>query len=300
MKRLIAFISTAQLLGLVAIPQSFANPTPTDSFSQTSSGPVDQTSFDSLDYGNDTFQETSEELAAIRRDFDGRSQAYTLDEAIAYAIANNPTIQAAYRSVQSKQWSAISDKRLWWPTASGAGPYGDVNIVPTWPTIGQRYTSTQGRAYTTVESTDGKTYLEKTNSNSYTIIDTFVPAVHGRWTFFDMPRGAVIKSSTEAAKAEELLFNMTVRDTVLAVQEGYFALYSEIKFLNGLELDYRENVDQLSQAEAKYSAAPTLINLNAVQQSKATLYAQLEQLIDMHVKLIQEGAKMARSMGLPI
>ena len=300
MKRLIAFISTAQLLGLVAIPQSFANPTPTDSFSQTSSGPVDQTSFDSLDYGNDTFQETSEELAAIRRDFDGRSQAYTLDEAIAFAIANNPTIQAAYRSVQSKQWSAISDKRLWWPTASGAGPYGDVNIVPTWPTIGQRYTSTQGRAYTTVESTDGKTYLEKTNSNSYTIIDTFVPAVHGRWTFFDMPRGAVIKSSTEAAKAEELLFNMTVRDTVLAVQEGYFALYSEIKFLNGLELDYRENVDQLSQAEAKYSAAPTLINLNAVQQSKATLYAQLEQLIDMHVKLIQEGAKMARAMGLPI
>jgi outer membrane protein TolC len=124
--------------------------------------------------------------------------------------------------------------------------------------------------------------------------------VHGRWTFFDMPRGAVIKSSTEAAKAEELLFNMTVRDTVLAVQEGYFALYSEIKFLNGLELDYRENVDQLSQAEAKYSAAPTLINLNAVQQSKATLYAQLEQLIDMHVKLIQEGANMARAMGLPI
>lgn len=303
MKRLIAFISAAQFLGLIAIPQSKANPAPASLISQATSGSINDASFDSLDYGNDTFQETSEELAAIRRDFNGRSQAYTLDEAIAYAIANNPTIQAAYRSVQSKQWSAISDKRLWWPTASGAGPYGDVNIVPTWPTIGQRYTSTEGRKYTTVtaaDSADGKAYVEKVDNKSYTIIDTFVPAVHGRWTFFDMPRGAVIKSSTEAAKAEELLFNMTVRDTVLAVQEGYFALYSEIKFLNGLELDYRENVDQLSQAEAKYSAAPTLINLNAVQQSKATLYAQLEQLIDMHVKLIQEGANMARAMGLPI
>ena len=303
MKRLIAFISATQFLGLIAIPQGNANPAPASLISQATSGSINDASFDSLDYGEDTFQETSEELAAIKRDFDGRSKPYTLDEAIAFAIANNPTIQAAYRSVQSKQWSAISDKRLWWPTASGAGPYGDVNIVPTWPTIGQRYTSTEGRKYTTVsaaDSADGKAYVEKVDNKSYTIIDTFVPAVHGRWTFFDMPRGAVINSSTEAAKAEELLFNMTVRDTVLAVQEGYFALYSEIKFLQGLELDYRENVDQLSQAEAKYSAAPTLINLNAVQQSKATLYAQLEQLIDMHVKLIKEGATMARAMGLPI
>ena len=292
MKRLVAFISTAQFLGLWAVPQNLAN--------QAHAGLIAQASFESLEYGNETFQETSDQLAEIKRDFDGRSKPYTLDQAIAYAIANNPTIQAAYRSVQSKQWSAISNKRLWWPTASGAGPYGDVNIVPTWPTIGQRYTSSQGRAYSTVESTDGKTYLEKVDKNSYTIIDTFVPAVHGRWTFFDMPRGAVINSSTEAAKAEELLFNMTVRDTVLSVQEGYFALYSEIKFLEGLELDYRENVEQLQQTEAKYNASPTLINKNAVQQAKATLYAQLEQLIDMHVKLIRAGAHMARAMGLPI
>ena len=300
MKRIIAFLSTAQILGLLVIPQGYANQSQNGLLAQTYSDPSEQSTFDSLEYGDETFQETSDQLAAIRRDFDGRSQAYTLDQAIAYAIANNPTIQAAYRSVQSKQWSAISDKRLWWPTASGAGPGGDVNIVPTWPTIGQRYTSSKARAYTTVETTDGKTYLEKTKANEYTIIDTFVPAVAGRWTFFDMPRGAVINSSTEAAKAEELLFNMTVRDTVLAVQEGYFALYSEIKFLDGLELDYRANVEQLSQAQAKYNADPTLINQNAVQQSKATLYAQLEQLISMHVKLIRAGANMAKAMGLPI
>ena len=72
-----------------------------------------------------------------------------------------------------------------------------------------------------------------------------------------MPRGQAINSSTEAAKAEELLFNMTVRDTILNVQEGYYALFSEISYLESLESDYRENVDQLKQAEAKYLAKPT-------------------------------------------
>ena len=68
----------------------------------------------------DTFSGTSEQLAAMRSDYQGRSKEYTLEEATNYAIANNSTIQAAYKGVQSKQWSAISDKRLWWPTVSGA------------------------------------------------------------------------------------------------------------------------------------------------------------------------------------
>ena len=140
MKRLIALVSTAPLLGMLAAPQSFSAPLEGSLLAQAQGS--------TLDYGDDTFQETSDQLAAIKRDFDGRSKPYTLDEAIAFAIANNPTIQAAYRSVQSKQWSAISDKRLWWPTASGAGPYGDVNIVPTWPTLGQRFNSTESRSFT--------------------------------------------------------------------------------------------------------------------------------------------------------
>ena len=237
MKRLIAFVSAVPLLGVLAAPQSFSAPREGTLIAQAQGA--------YLDDRNDTFQETSNELAAIKRDFDGRSKPYTLDEAISFAIANNPTIQAAYRSVQSKQWSAISDKRLWWPTASGAGPYGDVNIVPTWPTLGQRYNSTEKRSFTTATCSNNKPCLKTTESKSYTVLDQFVPAVAARWTFFDMPRGQAINSSTEAAKAEELLFNMTVRDTILKVQEGYYALFSEISYLESLESDYRENVDQL-------------------------------------------------------
>ena len=292
MKRLIALVSTAPLLGMLAAPQSFSAPLEGRLLAQAQGS--------TFDYGDDTFQETSDQLAAIKRDFDGRSKPYTLDEAIAFAIANNPTIQAAYRSVQSKQWSAISDKRLWWPTASGAGPYGDVNIVPTWPTLGQRFNSTEARSLTSTTCSDGKPCLVTTESKKFTVLDQFVPAVAARWTFFDMPRGQAIKSSTEAAKAEELLFNMTVRDTVLKVQEGYYALFSEISYLDSLVSDYRENVDQLKQAEAKYQANPTLVNKNAVQQSKATLYGQLEQLIEMHVELIRAAATMAEAMGLPL
>ena len=184
----------------------------------------------------DTFLKTSKRLQWIKNDYDERSSEYSLDDAITFAISNNTTIKAAYKAVQSKQWSAISDKRLWWPVASGAGPYGDINVVPTWPTIGQRFESNYGKNYTQVTTReDGKPILKRVKTNSFTSIDQFVPAVHGRWTFFDMTRVPQINSSTEAAKAEELLFDMTVRDIVLNVQQGYYRLYSEIQYLESLE-----------------------------------------------------------------
>ncbi len=247
----------------------------------------------------DTFLETSKRLRWIKNDYEKRSNEYSLDDAIAFAISNNKTVKAAYKAVQSKQWAAISDKRLWWPVASGAGPYGDINVVPTWPTIGQRFESNYGKKYTQVTTReDGKPILKREKSNSFTSIDQFVPAAHGRWTFFDMTRVPQINSSTEAAKAEELLFDMTVRDIVLSVQQGYYRLYSEIQYLESLESDYQTNLQQLEQAQLKYSNNPSLVNQNAVQQSKATIYSQLEELIGQNVKLISAAADMARQMGL--
>jgi len=81
----------------------------------------------------DTFSDTSNQLAEIRSDFQKRSQEFSLEDATHYAIANNSTIQAAYKGVQSEQWNAISDKRLWWPRVSGAGPMGDITTIPTFP-----------------------------------------------------------------------------------------------------------------------------------------------------------------------
>ena len=93
----------------------------------------------------DTFEETIEELEKIRLNAESRSKKYTLDEALRFTLQNNPAINAAYKSVQSKQWSAISDKRLWWPTIMGAGPFGDMTTIPTHPTLGQRFTSRKGK-----------------------------------------------------------------------------------------------------------------------------------------------------------
>ena len=91
-----------------------------------------------------TFSETSNQLAEIRSDFQKRSKEYSLEDATYYAISNNSAIQAAYKGVQSEQWSAIRDKRLWWPTVSGAGPMGDITRIPTLPLVGQRYSSMRG------------------------------------------------------------------------------------------------------------------------------------------------------------
>ena len=290
MRRMLKSIAMATLVGLFVAPSAVIG--------QGQDGVLGQ-DMNVVDIELDTIETTRKRLAWIKNDFESRSSEYTLDDAIAFAIANNTTIKAAYKGVQSKQWNAISDKRLWWPIASGAGPYGDINIVPTWPTIGQRYESAYGKKYTEVVGDDGTVSLEKVKNNSFTSIDSFVPAVHGRWTFFDMTRVPKINSSTEAAKAEELLFDMTVRDTVLNVQQGYYRLYSELQYLDSLERDYLVNLQQLEQARNNYANNPNLSNKNAVHQSRSTIYSQLEELITQNVKLIEAAADMSRQMGLP-
>ena len=282
MKNYITYVASISIAGLLAGTQILGIP----ANAQSNINPEI-----SSEYGEDTFEATNAKLKEMMDDFEKRSKPYDLEEAINFAIANNPSIQAAYRSVQSKQWSAISDKRLWWPTASGAGPYGDTTIVPTWPTLGQRYSSLKERSYS------GNS---KQTAGNYTVLDAFTPAIQARWTFFDMARGAQINGSTEAAKAEELVFNMTVRDTVLNVQQNYYALYSILKHLKGLEIDYKLNCEQLQEAEERYVQEPSLLNQNAVAQSKSTLYSHLQQLVKVKIKLLENAATLSQAMGLPV
>ncbi len=241
----------------------------------------------------DSFSDTSQELAAIRADYQKRSEQYTLEDATNYAISNNSTIQAAYKSVQSKQWSAISDKRLWWPTVSGAGPMGDITRIPTLPLVGQRYSSLRGRTYETSTAPSAP-------NNKYIVLDSLTPGIQARWTFFNLSRGAKINSSTESAKAEELLFNLSVRDIVLDIHRDYYKLYSIKQYLNDLEKDYKSNLKQLAESENKYDNNPSLKNLNAVQQNKSTLYSQLEELIQQHIFLIEAATQLSSNMGLPL
>ena len=262
-----------------------------DSFVEAST----QTQFEPSQANNsiDTFSATSEQLAAMRSDYQGRSKEYSLDEATDYAIANNSTIQAAYKGVQSKQWSAISDKRLWWPTVSGAGPMGDITRIPTLPLVGQQYISRRGKTFGTSTQTSEPI-------NYYTVLDSLTPGISARWTFFNLSRGAKINSSTESAKAEELLFNLSVRDLVLDIHRDYYKLYSIRQYLNDLEKDYSNNLEQLIESENKYAINPSLKNLNAVQQNKSTLYTQLQELIQQHIALIEAATKLSSNMGLPL
>ena len=239
------------------------------------------------------FSETNDKLDAIRKDYQNRSKEFSLEEATNYAIANNSTLKAAYKSVQSKQWSAISDKRLWWPTVSGAGPMGDVTRVPTLPLVGQRYASKKGSTF----NTSG---VPSQPLRSYTVLDSLSPAIQARWTFFNLSRGEKINSSTESAKAEELIFNMTARDIVLDVHRDYYKLYSILQYIADRDQDYSKNVEQLVESEDKYNSNRTLANLNAVQQNKSTLYNQLEDRIQQHISLIEAATALSSKMGLPL
>ena len=239
------------------------------------------------------FSETNDKLEAIRKDYYGRSKEFSLEEATNYAITNNSTLKAAYKSVQSKQWSAISDKRLWWPTVSGAGPMGDITRVPTLPLVGQRYASKKGGSFSTSS-------VPSEPLHSYMVLDSLSPAIQARWTFFNLSRGEKINSSTESAKAEELIFNMPARDIVLDVHRDYYKLYSILQYIVDREQDYSKNVEQLVESEEKYNSNPTLANLNAVQQNKSTLYNQLEDRIQQYIALIEAATALSSKMGLPL
>ena len=241
----------------------------------------------------DTFSKTSKRLAEIRSDFQKRSQEFSLEDATYYAISHNPTIQAAYKGVQSEQWRAISDKRLWWPTVSGAGPMGDITTIPTFPLVGQRYSSLRGGSFSTSTT-------PSQSARSFTVLDALTPGIQAQWTFFNLSRGAKINSSAESAKAEELLFNLSARDLVLDIHRDYYKLYSIRQYLNNLEQDYSINLAQLVESENKYKRNPSLKNLNTVQQNKSTLYSQLEELIQQHVHLMEAATKLSSNMGLPL
>lgn len=256
---------------------------------------------------NDTFEDTIRGLENIRLDADQRSREFTLEEALTFALQNNPAINATYKSVQSKQWSAISDKRLWWPTIMGAGPYGDMTTIPTYPSLGQRFTSrtgkTRGSGMNMLASTPQLgpygTVNNPIDSNSFAVVDSFNPALIARWTFFDLARGQKINASTEAAKAEELLFNMTVRNTVLDLHMKYYDLFAKRNLLRSLEDDYRINLEQLKTLQAKKGSS-SLHDKNAIAQTKATLYLQLDELIEAYLSFIKSAASAAKVMGLPI
>ena len=255
----------------------------------------------------DNFESTVNELQQIKSDALSRSEEFTLDEALKYALANNPTINAAYKSVQSKQWTAISDKRLWWPTIMGAGPYGDLTTIPTYPSLGQRFTSktgkTRGSGMNMLASTPQLgpygTVNNPIDSNSFAVVDSFNPALIARWTFFDLARGETINASTEAAKAEELLFNMTVRNTVLDLNMKYYQLFAKQNLLQSLEKEYKANLQQLNDLIATQNNN-SLEASSAITRTKTTLYLQLDELITAYVDYIKASAAAAKAMGLPI
>tara|TARA_E500000178_G_C16988721_1_gene739689 strand:+ start:208 stop:1797 length:1590 start_codon:yes stop_codon:yes gene_type:complete len=256
----------------------------------------------------DNFEFTVNELKKIKLDALSRSKEFTLDEALKYTLANNPAINAAYKSVQSKQWSAISDKRLWWPTIMGAGPYGDLTTIPTYPSLGQRFTSrtgkTRGSGMNMMASTPQLgpygTVNNPIDSNSFAVVDSFNPALIARWTFFDLARGEKINASTEGAKAEELLFNMTVRNTVLDLNMKYYQLFAKQNLLQSLEKQYEANLQQLNDLLGNQVKSFAPEKSNAIARTKTTLYLQLDQLIKAYVDYIKASAAAAKVMGLPI
>ena len=241
----------------------------------------------------DNFESTVNELQQIKSDALSRSKEFTLDEALKYTLANNPTINAAYKSVQSKQWSAISDKRLWWPTIMGAGPYGDLTTIPTYPSLGQRFTSrtgkTRGSGMNMMASTPQLgpygTVNNPIDSNNFAVVDSFNPALIARWTFFDLARGEKINASTEGAKAEELLFNMTVRNTVLDLNMKYYQLFAQQNLLQSLENQYQANLLQLNDLLGNQ------VNKDQLQSLKDE-YALVQQQLNAVNDLIENEANM--------
>jgi outer membrane protein TolC len=117
------------------------------------------------------------------------------------------------------------------------------------------------------------------------------------WTFFDPSRGPTINASSESLRRQQLLFDVSARNLVLAVQQTYFQLQEQRQLVIAYD-EILVNTDrQVQLTEAKFNSG--LVGIAEVDQIRAQQYSTLSELITIYRQLLDTAAQLAQTMALP-
>jgi len=217
------------------------------------------------------------QLRSLKTDLETRSRAVSLQQAIEAALLSNPDLASAYAQIQGSQWNLIAVRRQWYPTLN-ASPAGNA-------LLGQTFTTTN-------LSGPGSA-----NTHSYTNITATGVNVALGWTFFNPSRGPAINAAGETLRQQQLLFDVSARNLVLAVQQTYFQLQEYRQLISAYDEILTNTDRQVKQVEAAFNSG--LASIAEVDQIRTQQYSTLSVVISTYRQLLDTAAQLAQAMALP-
>ncbi len=222
------------------------------------------------------------ELQSLEGRLKQQGKPMTLQQAIAYATDNNPTLLAARESIDAQEWSVTGVRRQWYPSLVFSNPTpvgGQVNTSTTYNVPGYDW---------------GPSGYSPTQTSSYY---NFAPQIVATWTFFQPSRSANINSQLELLNQQQYLYLVSLRGLVLNVQQAYYQVQASYELIQAYHKIYDINRRQLQIVQDRYNAKST--DLGTLGQTRTQLYNQLTQLIGYYNQYFVNTANLANAIGLP-
>ena len=242
----------------------------------------------------------------------------SLDDAVLLGIKNNPIIEASNSNTLQSSWEFSAAKNSWFPTFE----FANAN-----PLFGYEYDSYDTRSFTKSlkassqslpsagSSNDNASFqpssssFNNNNSNSeefsgFTSIDTqsfssfstFQPGLSFSWSFFDPSRQPRINSAGKSFDQQRFLSVVAARSLVLNIQQTYYQVQSLRELIDTFTNINNINVTRLKMVR-KQEAIGMLSKLD-VQQAKAQLFSQLNQLINYYYLYLDRSSLLSYQIGM--
>ena len=219
------------------------------------------------------------ELEQLKADIIKNSIAISLEEAIELGVKNNPDLEIAFREIQEREWQLIRAKREWFPTLTinGGTPFTGYS----WSTFVE---NNYAKGVTTPQTKKSRSKIYRTQAST-TI----------RWNFLDLTRQPDINSAEESLRRQKLLFNVSARSLILAIQQSYFSIQSSAQLIESFKQIYDINKQQLRiLSERQNIRMATVLD---VEQTKSQLFAQLNELVGYTQQYITETGQLAKYLA---
>jgi len=221
------------------------------------------------------------ELSSLEVEIQQQARAVSLDEAVRQGIRANPQLKQAFAAIQQFEWQLIAVQRQWYPSLllTNGIPFAGVQ----WETFSQNISNNSPTAPSSFSDSSR--------------LGVFQPGVSINWNFLDPTRQPNINAATEALRQQKLLFDVTVRNLILDIQQNYYAVQSSRQLIDNFRRIFEIHQRQLSILEAQRSIG--MATVLDVETTRSQMFDQLNQLVGYTRDYIQQTASLSESMALP-
>jgi len=217
-----------------------------------------------------------QQLKELRSQLDARAKPASLDQALEAGLLHNPLLASAYAQIQGQQWSLIAVRRQWYPSLNASS-----DRLP-----GQTFATSSERGDSPTNS-NTTTYSNATNTDLNLALN---------WTFFDPSRGPDINAASQNLKQQQLLFDVSARNLVLAIQQAYFSLQEQQLLIKAYEEILAGTEQQVQITEAKFNNG--VVSIADVEQIRTQQYSTIGTVINAYRQLIDASSQLAQTMAL--